>query len=322
MSSFIEINQLTKTFKDKEILTNVTFSLNKGEVLSLVGASGSGKSTFLRILSGLESATGGNMSIDGSDISSLKPQKRPIGMVFQQPLLFSHMNVLENVMYGLELKGRNKGENKKLALDYIERVGLGEVANHYPSELSGGQQQRVSLIRSLILKPKLLLLDEPFSSLDLQLRKELRQWVRQMFREEGTTVIFVTHDRDEAYELGDRVAVLQSGRFLQIGKPEDIYYRPDSPFVASFMSDGLILNQHQFIHATDIKVSCSPAGTTMIRWKGTVSKKLFLAGTNLYEVWVNELEQKVNLPLEIEASTEDIWLFADEESIQTFQKDE
>ncbi|MGM0754225.1 MAG: ABC transporter ATP-binding protein [Bacillota bacterium] len=322
MSSFIEINQLTKKFKDKEILTNVTFSLNKGEVLSLVGASGSGKSTFLRILSGLESATGGNMSIDGSDISSLKPQKRPIGMVFQQPLLFPHMNVLENVMYGLELKGRNKGENKKLALDYIERVGLGEVANHYPSELSGGQQQRVSLIRSLILKPKLLLLDEPFSSLDLQLRKELRQWVRQMFKEEGTTVIFVTHDRDEAYELGDRVAVLKSGRFLQIGKPEDIYYRPDSPFVASFMSDGLILNQHQFIHASDIKVSCSPAGTTMSRWKGTVSKKLFLAGTNLYEVWVNELEQKLNLPLEIEASTEDIWLFAEEESIQTFQKDE
>jgi ABC-type Fe3+/spermidine/putrescine transport system ATPase subunit len=322
LNLFIEINQLTKTFKDKEILTNLTFSLNKGEILSLVGASGSGKSTFLRILSGLESATGGNMSIDGSDISSLKPYKRPIGMVFQQPLLFPHMNVLENVMYGLEMKERNKGENKKKALNYIEKVGLGEVAHQYPSELSGGQQQRVSLIRSLILKPKLLLLDEPFSSLDLQLRKELRQWVRQMFKEEGTTVIFVTHDRDEAYELGDRVAVLQDGEFLQIGTPEDIYYRPHSSFVASFMSDGLILNQQQFIHSSNIKVSCSSADTSLPRWKGKVMRKLFLAGTNLYEVWVNELEQKLNLPLEIEASTEDIWLYAEEESIQTFQKEE
>ncbi|MGM0830954.1 MAG: ABC transporter ATP-binding protein [Bacillota bacterium] len=322
MSSFIEINQITKSFKDKEILTNVTFSLKKGEILTLVGASGSGKSTFLRILSGLESATEGNTYIDGKDITSLKPQKRPIGMVFQQPLLFPHMNVLENVMYGLEMKERNKRENKKKAMNYIERVGLGEVMHHYPSELSGGQQQRVSLIRSVILKPKLLLLDEPFSSLDLQLRKELRQWVRQIFKEEETTVIFVTHDRDEAYELGDRVAVLQSGRFLQIGTPEDIYNRPHTPFVASFMSDGLILNQQQFIHASHIKVSSTFADASLPRWKATVLQKLFVAGTNLYEVWVDELEQKLNLPIELETSTEDIWLYAEEESIQTFQKEE
>ncbi|NMH67589.1 ABC transporter ATP-binding protein [Bacillus sp. RO3] len=321
MRSFIEIHQLTKSFNGKEILKGVTFSLNKGEILSLVGTSGSGKSTFLRILSGLESATGGKMAVEGNEIHSLKPQERPIGMVFQEPLLFPHMNVLENVMYGLQMQGRNKVENRKKAKEYIERVGLGEVMHHYPSELSGGQQQRVSLIRSLILKPKLLLLDEPFSSLDLQLRKELRQWVRKIFKEEETTVIFVTHDRDEAYELGDRVAVLHDGDFLQIGSPEDVYYRPVSPFAASFMSDGLIINQ-QFVHASHIKVSSSPPDTSKPQWKGSVRKKRFVSGMNLYEVWVEELQQKLNLPLQIDGNLDETWLYTEPKHIQTFQRED
>ncbi|WP_171051000.1 ABC transporter ATP-binding protein [Bacillus sp. BHET2] len=322
MSSYIDINQISKTFKDKEILTNVTFSLKKGEILSVVGASGSGKSTFLRILAGLESATTGKMIIDGKDISSIKPQNRPIGMVFQQPLLFPHMNVLENVMYGLEMKGKSKGENKQKAKDYIERVGLGGVMHHYPSELSGGQEQRVSLIRSLILKPKLLLLDEPFSSLDLKRRKELRQWMRTMLKEEETTVLFVTHDRDEAYEMGDLIGVLNEGSFLQIGPPEEIYYRPRSPFVASFMSDGLVLQQQQFIHASHLSVSSTDQHLPFPNWKGTVLQKLFVAGTNIYEIWVEELNQKLNLPLEMNTSNETIWLFGMKENIQTFQKEE
>ncbi|MDX8345930.1 ABC transporter ATP-binding protein [Rossellomorea sp. YZS02] len=318
MSSFIEIQGLFKTFKEKEILTDTTLSLKKGEILSLVGASGSGKSTFLRILSGLESATKGKVLIEGSDISSIKPRNRPIGMVFQQPLLFPHMNVLENVMYGLKMKGKNK-ENKKRAKDYIERVGLGEFMHHYPSELSGGQQQRVSLIRSLILKPKLLLLDEPFSSLDLQLRKELRQWVRSILKEEDTTVLFVTHDRDEAYEMGDRVAVLQDGRFLQIGSPGEIYYNPASPFVASFMSDVLILQEQQFVHASHIRVVPSVKDLTSPCWKGTVRQKLFMAGTDIHEIWVEELRQKLHLPLGWDSINGTVWLYAEEENIRTFQ---
>ncbi|MBW3111286.1 ABC transporter ATP-binding protein [Bacillus sp. MCCB 382] len=321
MSSFIEIQGLSKTFKEKEVLTDTTLSLKKGEILSLVGASGSGKSTFLRILSGLESATKGKVLIEGSDISSIKPRNRPIGMVFQQPLLFPHMNVLENVIYGLKMKGKNK-ENKKRAKDYIERVGLGEFMLHYPSELSGGQQQRVSLIRSLILKPKLLLLDEPFSSLDLQLRKELRQWVRSILKEEDTTVLFVTHDRDEAYEMGDRVAVLQDGRFLQIGSPGEIYYNPASPFVASFMSDVLILQEQQFVHASHIRVVPSVKDLTSPCWKGTVRQKLFMAGTDIYEIWVEELRQKLNLPLGWDSINGTVWLYAEEENIRTFQIEE
>ena len=321
MSSFIEIQGLSKTFKEKEVLTDTTLSLKKGEILSLVGASGSGKSTFLRILSGLESATKGKVLIEGSDISSIKPRNRPIGMVFQQPLLFPHMNVLENVMYGLKMKGKNK-ENKKRAKDYIERVGLGEFMHHYPSELSGGQQQRVSLIRSLILKPKLLLLDEPFSSLDLQLRKELRQWVRSILKEEDTTVLFVTHDRDEAYEMGDRVAVLQDGRFLQIGSPGEIYYNPASPFVASFMSDVLILQEQQFVHASHIRIVPSGKDLTSPCWKGTVRQKLFMAGTDIYEIWVEELRQKLNLPLGWDPINGTVWLYAEEENIRTFQIEE
>ena len=295
--------------------------MKKGEILSLVGASGSGKSTFLRILSGLETATQGKVLIEGRDISSIKPQKRPIGMVFQQPLLFPHMNVLENVMYGLKMKGRNK-EYKKRAKDYLERVGLGEFMHHYPSELSGGQQQRVSLIRSLILKPKLLLLDEPFSSLDLQLRKELRQWVRSILKEEETTVLFVTHDRDEAYEMGDRVAVLQDGRFLQIGSPGDIYYNPASPFVASFMSDVLILEEQQFVHASHILIASSEKSHPFPCWKGKVRQKLFMAGTDMYEIWVEELRQKLTLPLEQDSSSGTVWLYTEKENIRTFQKEE
>lgn len=322
MSPFIHIQGVSKTFKEKEILNDVTFSLKKGEILSLVGASGSGKSTFLRILAGLESATKGKVLIDGNDISSTKPQNRPIGMVFQQPLLFPHMNVLENVMYGLEMRGEKKRENKRKAKDYIQRVGLGEVMHHYPSELSGGQQQRVSLIRSLILKPKLLLLDEPFSSLDLQLRRELRQWVLTVFKEEGTTVLFVTHDRDEAYEVGDRVAVLHEGRFLQAGTPEEIYYRPGSSFVASFMSDGLILSPGQFIHASHLSISSSGEALLHPKWKGKIQQKLFVAGTNIHEIWVEELKQKLHLPLDRESSHGTVWLYAKEENIQTFQNEE
>ncbi|PFA68659.1 ABC transporter ATP-binding protein [Bacillus sp. AFS015802] len=321
MSSFIEIHGVSKAFKEKEILTDVTFSLEKGEILSLVGASGSGKSTLLRILSGLESAAKGKVVIEGNDISSVKPRNRPIGMVFQQPLLFPHMNVLENVMYGLKMKQAKKSESKQRARDYIERVGLGEFMHHYPSELSGGQQQRVSLIRSLILKPKLLLLDEPFSSLDLQRRRELRQWVRGMLKEEETTVLFVTHDRDEAYEMGDRVAVLHEGRFLQIGTPEEIYYRPGTPSVASFMSDGLILQQKRFIHASHLHVSPSNQDLPLPKWKGTVLQKLFVAGTDIHEIWVEELNQKLKMPLEGGSINDTVWLYAKEENIQTFHKE-
>ncbi|BCB02077.1 ABC transporter ATP-binding protein [Bacillus sp. KH172YL63] len=320
MSSYIDIQTVSKTFKDAHILTDITFSLTKGEILSVVGASGSGKSTLLRLLSGLESVTSGKLMIEGKDISSTRPKDRQIGMVFQQPLLFPHMNVLENVMYGLAMKEKRKKENRKRAEEYIERVGLGDVMHHYPSELSGGQQQRVSLIRSLILKPKLLLLDEPFSALDLMRRKELRQWMRKMLKEEGTTVLFVTHDRDEAYEMGDRVGVLNEGRFLQIGTPEDIYYKPGSPFVASFMSDGLTLPEGRFIHSSHIEV-CGH-DQAFRKWKGTVLQKLFVAGTDMYEVWVEELGQKLNLPLDRHTDSETIWLGADERHIQTFQHKE
>ncbi|WP_064091632.1 ABC transporter ATP-binding protein [Rossellomorea aquimaris] len=320
MSAFIHISQISKTFNKSTILKELTLSVKKGEILSLVGTSGSGKSTFLRIVAGLESPSSGSITIDGKDVTSLKAHNRPIGMVFQQPLLFPHMNVLENVMYGLKMKQKNKG-NVQQAKEYIEKVGLGNVKYHYPAELSGGQQQRVSLIRTLILKPKLLLLDEPFSNLDLQLRKELREWVLKMFKEEETTVIFVTHDRDEAYEMGDRVAVLHDGSFSQIGTPEEVYYHPNNSFVASFLSDGLILHPNQFVHSKHIKVNMKAnTNPSFLKWKGKLVKKLFMAGEDVYQVNVDELDQKMNVPLKIEPSSKEIWLYADRESIQTFRE--
>ncbi|TDL30479.1 ABC transporter ATP-binding protein [Jeotgalibacillus sp. S-D1] len=254
---YFEVKGASKSFKTKSIFQSVSFSLQQKEILSLVGPSGTGKSTLLRSIAGLEPLSSGDLYINGVSMSQKKMKDRPIGMVFQQPLLFPHLTILENVIYGLRLK-KKKREAEIEGLRFLQSVGLIDYKDAYPHSLSGGQQQRVALIRALIVKPKLLLLDEPFSNLDPDLRRELRDWVLKLLKQEGMTAIFVTHDREEAMLLGDRVAVLAEGSLQQIGPPRLVYDEPANELVARFYSDALIVDQNHYILNQHLSWSAHP----------------------------------------------------------------
>ncbi|MDG5472845.1 ABC transporter ATP-binding protein [Jeotgalibacillus sp. ET6] len=243
--TYFSLVKAHKEYQKKEIFTGIDFSLEKGEILSLVGPSGTGKSTLLRCIAGLEQFTAGHALLEDQRVEHLKGKERTVGMVFQQPLLFPHLTILENVIYGLKLK-RSKREAATEGIKYIKSVGLEDYIHAYPHELSGGQQQRIALIRALVLKPKLLLLDEPFSSLDPDLRRELRDWVRMLLKQEKMTAIFVTHDREEAMLLGDKVAVLAEGKIQQIGPPRQVYEQPSNELVARHYADVIVLNDREY----------------------------------------------------------------------------
>ncbi|MFU8690233.1 ABC transporter ATP-binding protein [Rossellomorea sp. FS2] len=312
----MELKELHKKYKKRSILSGVSLRMEEGEIVSLVGLSGSGKSTLLRIISGLESPDAGSIHLAGQDVTSMKPKDRPVGMVFQKPLLFPHMTVLENVLYGLKMKGYRKSDAKKEADEFIEMAGLSEVLDHYPSELSGGQMQRVSLIRSLILRPKLLLLDEPFASLDHTRRMEIRAWVKDVIKEVGTTALFVTHDRDEASEMGDRIAVLESGRISQIGTPEHVYHHPATPFIAGLMSDGIHLGNERFVHREHL--STERHHPDDLQWVGLIREKKYRMGHHMYSIHIEELQQSVVLKVADGDQGGPVTITASEKNIQTF----
>ncbi|WP_335872351.1 ABC transporter ATP-binding protein [Bacillus sp. 2205SS5-2] len=256
MSSYIQLDNVTKEYHQQKIIQGLSLSLQKGEILSLIGPSGTGKSTLLRCISGLDSFSDGSIVLDGKQINKQKPQKREIGMVFQQSLLFPHLTVLENAMYGLRLKV-GKRNAKQQALIYLKKIGLADFSGYYPNELSGGQQQRVALARTLLVKPKLLLLDEPFSSLDPELRYSMRDWVHQLLKDENVTAMFVTHDLEEAMVMGDRVGVLHNGTLQQIGEPRELYERPNNPFVATFFSEKWVMNEDSYVDMMNLHLTTS-----------------------------------------------------------------
>jgi len=312
----MELKELYKSYKNQSILSGVSLRMEEGEIVSLVGLSGSGKSTLLRIIAGLEAPDAGSVHLGGRNVTTMKPKDRPVGMVFQKPLLFPHMTVLENVMYGLKMKGYRKNQATKEADGFIEMAGLTDVSDHYSSELSGGQMQRVSLIRSLILRPKLLLLDEPFASLDHTRRMELRAWVKSVIKEVGTTALFVTHDRDEASEMGDRIAILEAGRISQIGSPEHIYHHPETPFIAGLMSDGLLLGNERFVHRENLSIeSLHPHD---VRWTGEIREKKYMMGNHMYSIHIEELGQSVVLKVADGDLGDPVTITASEKNIQTF----
>ncbi len=237
----IEIGGLVKRFGAFTALDNVSLAVPEGRLLALLGPSGSGKTTLLRILAGLEHPDSGRIAIDGADATNLAARDRRIGFVFQHYALFRHMNVAENIGFGLKVK---KGKDRPSDSVIAERVGrlldlvhLPGMAKRFPSQLSGGQRQRVALARALAVEPRLLLLDEPFGALDAQVRKDLRRWLRQLHDEMGLTTVFVTHDQEEAMELADEVVVMHRGRIEQIGSPADIYDNPATPFVFQFLGN-------------------------------------------------------------------------------------
>lgn len=227
--------QRTSNQKDAFSLGPIDLSIRDGEFFALLGPSGCGKTTLLKMVAGLLEPSSGHLLLGGQRLTNIPAEKRGFGMVFQQALLFPHMNVEENIAFGLKMQGVPKSERLSKAREILTAVGLAGFGSRSPSALSGGQQQRVSLARSLVTQPRLLLMDEPFSSLDPEIREDMRQLVKMLHRDLKTTILFVTHDRDEASFLADRMGVMKAGRLLQVGAPQEIYQNPNSRDVALFL---------------------------------------------------------------------------------------
>jgi ABC-type Fe3+/spermidine/putrescine transport system ATPase subunit len=239
--SFLALDQLRIRFSDTVTIGPVSLAIARGEILALLGPSGSGKTTLLRLLAGFERADAGHVRIEGEDVTGLAPARRRVGMVFQHYALFPHLDVGENVAFGLVGQGaggRGKGDDVAQALALVDLAGF---ERRKVQELSGGQQQRVALARALAPAPRVLLLDEPLSNLDPSLRERTRRELRQLIKRVGITAVFVTHEQDEAFDLGDRIAVLSAGRLEQVGTPEDLYERPASLFVGAFVGRANVL---------------------------------------------------------------------------------
>ena len=233
--SYVSVNKLTKRFGDNTVFENVHFNIEKGEFITLLGPSGCGKSTLLRSLTGLDPINNGEIWVNGENITNQTPQQRGIGMVFQSYALFPNMTVKGNIEFGLKMKKIDENTVEKEVNKVIELVDLNGKEDRYPHQLSGGQRQRVALARALVVKPRILLLDEPLSALDAKIRKRLRQQIRDIQKELNLTTIFVTHDQEEAMIMSDRIFLMNQGEIVQQGSPEEIYTQPANEFVAGFM---------------------------------------------------------------------------------------
>ncbi|MDY7087402.1 MAG: ABC transporter ATP-binding protein [Actinomycetota bacterium] len=229
----VQLRELRRTFGAVHALDNLDLAIEPGEFVALLGPSGCGKTTALRVLAGLEDADSGQVLVGGKDVTGLPANRRDMGMVFQAYSLFPHLTALANVSFGLSLRGRSR--SAKRAGEMLELVGISQFADRYPHQLSGGQQQRVALARALAIEPSVLLLDEPLSALDAKVRVQLRDEIRRIQTEVGTTTVFVTHDQEEALAVADRVGVMRAGKLEQLAAPADIYLTPASPFVAEFV---------------------------------------------------------------------------------------
>ena len=237
----ITLQHINKQFGAFRALDNVDLEIESGELIALLGPSGSGKTTLLRIIAGLEHADTGAVAFGGEDVANTPLRERQIGFVFQHYALFKHMTVRDNVGFGLSVRPRGRrparSEIRRRANELLELVQLAGLGDRYPHQLSGGQRQRVALARALAIEPRVLLLDEPFGALDAKVRKELRQWLRELHHKTGVTTIFVTHDQEEALELADRVAILNQGAIEQVGAPQEIHDNPRGAFVAGFVGE-------------------------------------------------------------------------------------
>ncbi|EKO3497993.1 ABC transporter ATP-binding protein [Vibrio fluvialis] len=233
--SYVSVQQLTKRFGDNTVFESIQFDIQQGEFITLLGPSGCGKSTLLRSLAGLNPVDSGSIIVGGEEITHAAPQKRGIGMVFQSYALFPNMTVAGNIGFGLKMQGLDKATMAREVAQVIELVALQGKEDCYPHQLSGGQRQRVALARALVVKPRILLLDEPLSALDAKIRKHLRQQIRDIQKELNLTTIFVTHDQEEAMTMSDRIFLMHQGKIVQQGSPESIYTQPANEFVAGFM---------------------------------------------------------------------------------------
>lgn len=250
----IEIENVNKYFGDFAALTDINLTIPTGQLTALLGPSGGGKSTLLRVIAGLEEADTGTVTIEGNDATALPVQKRNVGFVFQHYAAFKHLSVRRNIAFGLEIRKRPKAEVNAKVEELLELVHLTQWGDRKPAQLSGGQRQRMALARALAIEPSVLLLDEPFGALDAKVRKELRDWLRRLHDEVHVTTVFVTHDQEEALEVADQIVVINDGKIEQIGTPDDLYDRPASEFVLSFLGPVTRLGG-DLIRPHDIEIS-------------------------------------------------------------------
>jgi putative spermidine/putrescine transport system ATP-binding protein len=274
--AFLALDTLTKHFGSHVAVDRLTLEVEKGEFVSLLGPSGCGKTTTLQMIAGFVEPTSGAIRLEGRDLLAVRPAKRGLGIVFQSYALFPHMTVAENVSFGLEMQGIGGAERTKRVGETLELVGLAQFVGRFPRQLSGGQQQRVALARALVIRPQILLLDEPLSNLDAKLREEMQIELRQIQRTVGTTTILVTHDQGEAMALSDRIVVMNHGRAEQIGPPHEAYERPATPFVAGF------LGKTNLVQGTTVRperITFAAAGLA-----GTVKTRIFQGNHWLYQI--------------------------------------
>ena len=287
---YLELKNVSKSFGEKEVVKDLSLDLPKGELLCLLGASGCGKTTTLKMISGFLKTDKGQILVDGQDITALEPEKRPVSTVFQSYALFPHMSVLDNVIYGLKFQGIRKKDAMDMGMEYLKIVDMEEYARASIGEISGGQQQRVALVRSLITKPKVLLLDEPLSNLDAKLRVKMREEIREIQKKYEITMVFVTHDQEEAMVLGDQIAIMDEGRLVQIGKPEDVYLHPQNAFARDFLGIS-----NQFMSTDGEKICCRPEELEFSSEgivEGTVIQEEFLG---FYRQYYIETENHENI---------------------------
>jgi len=298
--SFLVLENLSKRFGSHLAVDNLCLGVEKGEFVSLLGPSGCGKTTTLQMIAGFVEPSGGAVRLEGRDLLAIKPARRGLGIVFQSYALFPHMTVAENVAFGLEMQGVAPAERARRVGETLELVGLAAFAGRFPRQLSGGQQQRVALARALVIRPQILLLDEPLSNLDAKLREEMQIELRQIQRSVGTTTILVTHDQAEAMALSDRLVVMNHGRVEQIGAPHEAYERPATAFVAGFLGRTNVLNGAT-VRPEKIAFAASGLG-------GTVRTRVFQGNHWLYQVetpsgLVTVIRQNSGEPMPAEGET-------------------
>ncbi|HJE66786.1 MAG TPA: ABC transporter ATP-binding protein [Campylobacter avium] len=298
---FLKIKNFKKYYSNKIIFEDISFSLSKGEFLSLLGPSGCGKSTLLRCIAGLSELNSGKIILDDKDISKSPPQKRNIAMVFQNYALFPNLNVFENIAFALKIKKESKKDIEKKVKKMLSLVELDDFAKTYPHNLSGGQMQRVALARSLITKPKLLLLDEPLSALDAKIRKHLRVQIKKISKELNLSTIFVTHDQEEALELSDKIILMNEGKIVQNSKANELYLEPKNHFVASFIGSYNILTVKDLAklglkHPFTKDIAIRPESIEVVKdgLKALVKEKSLLGNVIRYKLSVKDIELKLD----------------------------